>query len=173
MTGASPSKEPRAGRPYMREYGVRQDAEGLLPWRWAEDRLRESHNYWLATVRPDGRPHLMPVWGVWLDGGFFFSTAASSRKARNLRSDPRCALSVEDGVEAVVLEGVARPVADAATLERAAEAYSRKYDWPLRVRDGAVYDDEGNGGPLFRLEPETCFGMRENDVARTATRWQF
>ncbi|HWO72233.1 MAG TPA: pyridoxamine 5'-phosphate oxidase family protein [Dehalococcoidia bacterium] len=166
-------RAPKAERPYMREYGVSREAEGLLPWRWAEDRLRRNRNYWLATVRPDGRPHLMPVWGVWLDGSFFFSTAASSRKAKNLRSDPRCALSVENGLEPIVVEGTARPVEDAATLERAADAYSRKYDWPLRVRNGGVYDSGGNGGPLFRLEPETCFGMTESDLARTATRWRF
>jgi hypothetical protein len=58
-----------------------------MPWTWAEERLGESHNYWIATSRPDGRPHLMVIWGLWLDGVFYFSTGGQSRKARNLEHD--------------------------------------------------------------------------------------
>jgi hypothetical protein len=55
--------QPRASRPYMPDNGVVGPAEGrgLLPWSWAEERLIASHNYWVATVWPDGRPHVMPV----------------------------------------------------------------------------------------------------------------
>ena len=79
---------PIASRPYMPGYGVEppDGGMGLLPWSWAEERLIASHEYWLATVRPDGRPHLMPVWGVWSDGSLWFSSSEGSRKARNLRS---------------------------------------------------------------------------------------
>ena len=61
--------EPRSGRPHMPGYGILgpDGGTGLLPWSWAEERLRDSRNYWLATVRPDGRPHVMPVWAVWDD----------------------------------------------------------------------------------------------------------
>ena len=69
VTAAAPDG-PRAGRPHMPGYGVSgpADGTGLLPWSWAEERLSRSHDYVLATVRPDGHPHAMPVWGVWLDG---------------------------------------------------------------------------------------------------------
>src|SRR5262249_17191311 len=62
--------EPIASRPHMPGYGTLPAGEGggLLPWSWAEERLARSHDYWLATVTPDGAPHLMPVWAVWLDG---------------------------------------------------------------------------------------------------------
>jgi hypothetical protein len=52
-----------ASRPFMPGYGVAPASEGsgLLPWSWAEDKLRTSHDYWLGSVWPDGRPHLMPV----------------------------------------------------------------------------------------------------------------
>ena len=65
--------EPEASRPHMPGYGI-LDAEagaGLLPWSWAAERISKSHNYWLATTRLDGRPHVMPVWGIWLDDIFF------------------------------------------------------------------------------------------------------
>ena len=64
--------------------------KGLLPWKWAEERLQASHNYYVMTVRPDATPHAMPVWGVWVDDRFYFSTGAQSRKARNLAANASC-----------------------------------------------------------------------------------
>ena len=77
----------------MPGYGILPSAEGLLPWAWAQERLRASANYWLATTWPDGRPHVMPVWGVWLDGALWWSSGLRSRKARNLARDPRCTVT--------------------------------------------------------------------------------
>jgi len=68
----------------MPGYGVPADPDGMLPWSFAEQRLESAHDYWLATVWPDGRPHVMPVWGAWFDGRLWFSTDQTSRKARNL-----------------------------------------------------------------------------------------
>src|SRR5581483_3476747 len=81
------------------------------PWKWAADRLRRSRQYWIATTRPDGAPHLMIVWGVWLDDSFWFSTGAASRKARNLAANPGCAIGTDDAGEAVVMEGTGEPLA--------------------------------------------------------------
>src|ERR687885_452744 len=83
--------DPPASRPYMPGYGIVGPTEGsgLLPWSWAEQRLVASRNYWLASGRPDGRPHVMPVWGVWHQRSLWFSSSRGSRKARNLAADPR------------------------------------------------------------------------------------
>jgi hypothetical protein len=161
---------PTAGRPYIPGYGLASD-EGLLPWSWAEQRLKQAHTYWLASVRPDGRPHAMPIWGVWLDGRFYFSSGAASRKAKNLASEPRCVVSAGEGDVAVVLEGVAAIEKNEVLLVRAAAAYTAKYDWPLSVRDGGVYDDTGNGGPMFAVTPEVVFGFGEE--FSSSTRWRF
>ena len=61
--------DPKGSRPYMPGYGPLDAAQGtgLLPWSWAVERLERSHDYWVATIRPDGRPHVMPVWGIWLE----------------------------------------------------------------------------------------------------------
>lgn len=82
----------------MPGYGVRgaDEGTGLLPWTWAEERLAGSHDYWVATAAADGRPHLMPVWGMWHDGALWFSSSTRSRKARNLRSNTRCSISTND-----------------------------------------------------------------------------
>jgi len=69
-------REPKASRPHIPGYGLPKGKEGLLSWKWAEQRLEKSHNYWISTARPDGTPHTMVVWGLWLDG---FSALARSR----------------------------------------------------------------------------------------------
>jgi hypothetical protein len=99
--------EPRASRPYMPGYGVQgaDEGAGLLPWAWAQGRLEASRNYWVTTLWPDGRPHSMPVWGVWDDEVLWFSSSLGSRKARNVAGDPRCVIATEDANEPVVLEG--------------------------------------------------------------------
>src|SRR5271157_4130240 len=76
---------PKASRPQMPGYGVPASLEGVLLWEWARERLSKSHNYWLTTVRPNGMPHTMVVWGIWLGGAYYFSTGATTRKASNLR----------------------------------------------------------------------------------------
>ena len=74
-------------RPHMPGYGILPAGEGigLLPWSWAVERLERSHDYWLATVWPDARPHVMPVWGVWREDALWFSSSKTSRKARTWR----------------------------------------------------------------------------------------
>ncbi|HLY82411.1 MAG TPA: pyridoxamine 5'-phosphate oxidase family protein, partial [Acidimicrobiales bacterium] len=89
--------EPTASRPYMPGYGIvgPDQGTGLLPWSWANERLTASHDYWLATVRPDGRPHVMPVWGVWQDGHIWFSSSGASRKTQNLAVNRRAAITTD------------------------------------------------------------------------------
>jgi Pyridoxamine 5'-phosphate oxidase len=64
---------PTAASPVL--YGAPAPPGDLLPWSWAEQRLVAARHYWIATTRPDGRPHSRPVWGAWLPDGFWFSTA--------------------------------------------------------------------------------------------------
>jgi hypothetical protein len=61
--------EPPRDRPtFVESYGIKPDGKGLIAWDDVCARLAKSRNYWVATSRPDGRPHSMPVWGVWLEG---------------------------------------------------------------------------------------------------------
>lgn len=149
----------------MPEYSLSKNEDGLLPWSWAEDRLTKSHNYWLSTVSSDGRPHAMPVWGVWMNGALYFSTGAASRKARNLATDPRCTATTEYAGEAVIVEGVAEVVADESELARFKTAYDPKYGWDMDV----------NEGPIFAVRPRVAFGFVENadQFSKAATRWRF
>jgi nitroimidazol reductase NimA-like FMN-containing flavoprotein (pyridoxamine 5'-phosphate oxidase superfamily) len=158
------SATPKAGRPHMPGYGVPRSKKGLLPWAWARRRLTQSHNYWLITVRPNGRPHAMPIWGLWVEPTFYFSTGRASRKARNLARNARCVVCTERAHEAVVVEGVAREVKDEKQLARLAEPYHAKYrPWTLDLELG----------PVYAVRPRVAFGMHEKRFVNAATRWRF
>jgi len=144
----------------------------LLPWAEGRAVLEAAKTYWLSSVRPDGRPHVAPLWGVWLDDAFLFSTVEGSRKGRNLAGNQLCAVSVQGGVLDLVVEGVASKLTDEDLLRRAAETYAPKYDFPVVGRDGGFYNEQGHGGPVYVVRPTVVFGF--GDAANfSATRWVF
>src|SRR5262245_49601920 len=107
------AREPDASAPWL--YGAPSHTEALLPWIWAAERLVAARNYWIVTVRPGGRPHSRPVWGVWLRNRFYFSTG--SLAARNVGVNEEITVHLESGDEVVIVEGVADIAATRAELE--------------------------------------------------------
>jgi len=162
--------EPRASRPYMPGYGTKGPTEGrgLLPWSWAEERLTKSHDYWVATSRPDGRPHVMPVWGVWDDGALWWSSSNGSSKARNVLVDPRCSVATDNAWEPVVIEGIAHRVTDHDALVRFIGLENEKYDTDYDVD---FLDPSANS--TFRVTPSWAFSLTEDDFEGSPTRWIF
>lgn len=154
----------------MPGYGLRHAGEGtgLLPWSWAEERLVSSRNYWLTTIWPDGRPHTMPVWGVWHDGSLWFSSSKGSRKARNLSRDPRCTVATEDAVNPVVVEGRAELVTNPDDLARMLALENAKYSTDYGVE---TLDPASNSA--FRVRPRWAFGLKSDDFTGSPTRWEF
>jgi hypothetical protein len=144
-------------------------APKLLAWPWAEARLAGSRNYWVSTVSSDGTPHARPVWGVWLDGCFYFSSG--SRIRTHLERRPAVSMNLESGDECLILEGVATPLQDPASTRRVAAAYNEKYHWNL----------EPEPGEFFEVRPRVVFGWLCDGSGRdggalfsqTATRWRF
>lgn len=96
----------------------------------ARRRLETERNIWLASVRPDGRPHLAPVWFAWQAGKLYVCIEPESVKGRNLRRNPRLALSLEDGSRVVICEGTAAPLA-APWPAPVVEVFRQKYDWDI------------------------------------------
>ena len=92
------------------------------------ERLDSAKNVWVATVRPDGRPHLVPVWFVVDEGCWYLCTAPDSVKARNLQVNPRLALALEDGNSPHIVEGEARAVTPTPVVVR---KFKEKYDWDI------------------------------------------
>jgi nitroimidazol reductase NimA-like FMN-containing flavoprotein (pyridoxamine 5'-phosphate oxidase superfamily) len=162
----SAKSQPKADRPFAPGYGIAgsKDGKGLLPWTWVARKMNGCRTFWLATIHSgQARPHVMPVWGVWLDNAFFFSTGRKSRKGQNLAGNPACNVANDDGAEAVIVEGVAAQLRDAAALARVAAAYKKKYKMDPRTMSE----------PIFIVRPSTVFGFIEKSFPKSATRWKF
>ena len=133
---------------------------------------RYGRTYFLATVDTTGKPHAMPVWGVWFGDSFFFSTGKQSRKSRNLAVNARCSVAMEVASgprpkkgqvkDALVFEGVAELVTEPRTRKKFSAIYEDKYAW----------DMEGFEEPVYRVRPQVVFGLTSN-MTETATRWRF
>ena len=162
------NRGPKASRPFAPGYGIlgANDGAGLLSWTWVGRKMNRCRTFWLATVNSGKgsalpRPHVMPVWGVWLDDTFFFSTGRKSRKGQNLAANPACTIANDHGEEAVIVEGEARPIAAAATLDRVAAAYKKKYKM----------DPRSMNEPIFEVHPRKVFAFIEKSFPKSATRW--
>ena len=151
-----------------------------IPWSRALAQLDTpggGTTYWLATTRPDGRPHIAAFGGLWVDGKVYLVSGAGTRKSRNLSSNPNCAVSVSLPGLDLVIEGKVARVTDEATLVRLAERYAAQ-GWPATVDDGAFtapYSAPSAGPPpwdLYAITPVTAFGVATAEP-NGATRWRF
>ncbi|MFJ6478981.1 MULTISPECIES: pyridoxamine 5'-phosphate oxidase family protein [unclassified Streptomyces] len=168
-----PDEEPRA------ELDARYSDERAraVPWREAVTRLAAAELYWLTTVRPDARPHVTPLIGVWADGALHFCTGPQERKAKNLRGNPHVVLTtgtntLHEGFDLVV-EGEAVRVKDPDRLRRLAAAWEAKYgaEWHFEVGDGVFVNPDAGEAVVFAVRPGTAFGFGKGGYSQT--RWLF
>jgi nitroimidazol reductase NimA-like FMN-containing flavoprotein (pyridoxamine 5'-phosphate oxidase superfamily) len=151
-----------------------------LAWTDAEEQLKKSDVFWLSTVRPEGRPHVVPLIAVWLDGSLYFATGRGERKAKNLAKNRQVSVTtgrndLTEGLD-IVVEGQAKVVRDRAKVRRIAEAYVAKYGegWRLPGQGGVV---------VFEVTPSKAFGFGRRDghigppsgdgELFSQTRWRF
>jgi len=100
-----------------------------LAWDWVAAQLTESKNYWLCSVRPSGRPHVVPRWGVFLDGRIYYDGSPETRHGRNIQLNPNISVHLENGMEAVILEGISELTGKPSSElgKRLSQEYKRKY----------------------------------------------
>src|SRR6476619_176860 len=108
----------------------------ILDWEPIESRLKgpltqapgsggpDRHTCWLATINPDGSPHVTGVGAQWVDGAFWFETGEHTRKGRNVARDPRCTVSVATHEFDLIVEGEAHRVTEPATVAAVAERWA-------------------------------------------------
>jgi hypothetical protein len=182
---------PRVQAP-ERARSLAPDGGGTTPWDDARERLaantvKGGHN-WLATVRPDGRPHLMPVLTFWIDDAFHFVAGEGTQKGRNLAADNHCVIGTESRELPsldVIVEGRAEPLTDEDAVRRMAEQL-RSNGWPLEVRGTEVHGPNApTAGPppyrIYRMVPTKAFALPgtygmdqfEQGELPKPTRWEF
>jgi PPOX class probable F420-dependent enzyme len=157
----------------MPDYGVEASSWTPLPWSWAAGRLATNRNFWVVTVSADGRPHALPVWGVWDDteARFAFSCGPRARKLRNLMANPQVVVMADSTVECVSVEGRAAVVGDDERRERWIERYVAKYR-PIAPDLSAEFLREN---VMVEVAPERAFAVieREEEFSTRPTRWVF
>ncbi|WP_153503288.1 pyridoxamine 5'-phosphate oxidase family protein [Cumulibacter manganitolerans] len=143
MTGIPTSTRPT----FPDGYGLPASTDGLLSWSDVEPRLVAAQHYWLASVRPDGRPHSVPRWGVWVDGRFYYDGAPTTRHTRNVEHNPAITLTLESGTQVVIVEGESHATrADAEDLgARLAEAFTKYHDAGYAPGPGSWAGADGGG----------------------------
>ena len=155
-----------------------------IPWSRALRQLEaQAHEEgrgrtcWLATVDPDGSPHVAAVGALWVDGQFYFTSGPRTRKSRNLVANAKCSVSVSlDDID-IVIEGTARKVTDMPTLERVASLYAA-LGWPARAEGEAIAAEfsapSAGRGPwnLYVVTSRVAVGVATREP-HGATRWRF
>src|SRR5438552_8929763 len=157
------------------------DIYGSAPLLWSRA-LKQleagtAASYWLATTKPDRRPHVAAVGAPWVDGKIYFTSSAKAGKGRNLSENPNCVLSVTLKGLDLDLEGSAVRITDRPTLLRLAQRYAAQ-GWPASVSGEALtakYSAPSAGPPpwnLYVVRPTTAFGVA-TAAPWGATRWRF
>jgi hypothetical protein len=139
----------------------------------------DRHTCWLATINPDGSPHLNGIGAEWLHGAFWFETGQYTRKARNIARDPRCSLSLATREFDLVVKGTASLVTDPATVAELAAVWAEG-GWPCRVDESgqaltADFSAPSAGPPpwfVYRLDLTRATALQTTEPGG-ATRWRF
>ena len=144
---------PKISRPTFPK-GYVDNPASYMTWNWVAEQLTESKNYWLCSVRPNLRPHVIPRWGVFMDNMFYYDGSPETRHARNLVGNSQVSLHLESGDKAIILEGTSQP-SDKPTSEmasRLAEEYRRKYTEYGYSPEPTQWDEGG----LYVFIPRQC-----------------
>jgi pyridoxamine 5'-phosphate oxidase-like protein len=157
--------EPSADRAHIPGYGVPDSTEGMLPWSWAVVRLERAITYALGTASADGTPHVIPIWGAWVDDRWYVE-GGPTRWQRNLRENPRMVIQVEDGDDVVIVEGDATELT--APPEPLSSAILAGYAKYIEAKDYRASADHWADGGLWCLRPVKAFAWSRfpEDVTR-------
>lgn len=154
-----------------------EDGRHTAPWNKAMEELHHGSTFWVATIHPTGRPHVVPVLAVVSANTLHSAAGPETQKARNLAKDP-CVTITTGGVDLdVVVEGVTDVIRDEQALAAVAMAYLSKYDWHVEVHERRL---RGEGAPtagpppydVYRVTPHRAFGFPTTGDA-PPTRWRF
>jgi len=160
----------RIDRPELPEgYGLPTTDEDLIAWADVERRLEAATEFWMATTRPGGRPHVIPRWGVWLDGRFWYDGSPQTRHVRNLAANPACTMHLESGTEVVIIDGESSP-SEPVTGElgiRLSERFVAKYGGQGYTPGPDAWAGDGAGGLcMFRPHKALAWFSFPQDVTR-------
>ncbi len=147
-------------------YGVPQAGGDFIDWAHVVQRLEGASAYWLGTVTAGCHPHVVPVWGVLLDGELYLETGdPGTAKNRNLSTNERVTVHLDDVDDVVIVNGTARTVRPDAELGKALAAGMH-----AKYTGYAPQPESWDNGGMVRVEPSSVLAWKDMP---TATRWRF
>jgi len=146
-------KLPKVSRPKLPK-GYADNPASFVDWEWVAEQLTTAENYWLSSVRPDGRPHVVPRWGAFIDGRFYYDGSPETRHARNIMENPNITLHLENGYKVVIMEGISKPAPkpDPVFANQLAQAITDKYASQGYSPEPTQWDEGG----LYVFTPSQC-----------------
>ncbi|MEY7975909.1 pyridoxamine 5'-phosphate oxidase family protein [Streptomyces pilosus] len=132
-------------------------------------RLTTERDIWVSTAHPDHGPHQVPLWFLWDGRAVWMCASATSATARNVRTEPRVRLALQDTYDVVLLQGEAESFPAQDVPEDAANAFAEKFGWDPRTEEGIFL--------YLRVPPKTVRAwrgepeLRERVIMRNGT-WQ-
>jgi hypothetical protein len=144
---------PKVSRPHFPK-GYVDHPVSYVDWSWVAAQLTDSKNYWLCSVRPDGRPHVVPRWAVYIDGKIYYDGSPETRHAQNIEFNPNISVHLENGDQVVIFEGASIPaVKPTPELDtQLVEAYRKKYAQLGYSPEPHQWDEGG----LYVFTPRQC-----------------
>ncbi len=125
-----------------------------------DERLRTDLVMWLGTVRPDGRPHLVPVWFLWDHGTILVFSIPDNQKVRNLRQNNRVVVALDDtyeGEDVVTIEGTAELLNDPSLTMTTAPAYIAKYAGEIAEMGASAEELAAQYTQAIRITPTKLY----------------
>ncbi|GAB4115390.1 MAG: pyridoxamine 5'-phosphate oxidase family protein [Roseiflexaceae bacterium] len=144
-------------------YQMPEESARLLGWEFVVAQAEAARHYWLSSVFADGRPHAVPLWGLWYQNRVHFEGSPQTAWVRNLQQDPRCVLHLPSGDQVVIIEGSAHMIAD--------DQLSAEEWLDLDTRFQHKYQVQ-HGSPYWYLQPHKILAWNGEDL-QTMTRWVF
>jgi len=134
--------------------GYADNPASYVDWEWVTEQLTYAENYWLSSVRPDGRPHVVPRWGAFIDNKFYYDGSPETRHAQNIMKNPNVTLHLENGYKVVIMEGTSKPAGkpEPEFAKRLAEAITKKY----ASQGFSPEPDQWDEGGLYVFTPSQC-----------------
>lgn len=144
-------------------YKMPEDDSNLLSWDFVVEQMEGARHYWISTVSPAGRPHVVPLWGIWFENRVHFDGSPKTAWSQHLVRNPHIAVHLPDGNQVVILEGLARIIEDDELDDQKWQTLDTVYQSKYQVEEGS---------PYWAAQPTKVLAWDGADL-QTMTRWIF
>lgn len=144
---------PKISRPTLPK-GYADNPASYVDWEWVAEQMTVSENYWLSSTRPDGRPHVVPRWGAFIDNKLFYDGSPETLHSRNIMKNHHVSLHLEDGYKVVIMEGTSKPAGKPSPefAKQLSVAITKKYADQGYSPEPTQWDEGG----LYVFTPRQC-----------------